>query len=68
MAGAEFPGRPALYMAGGSRMHKFTLGGVVIFSKTPKTDVLQLESVIYGEQMCSNFGYELAVADVNGDK
>lgn len=46
-------------------------GQVVLFSKFGVGDTKQMMDVKYvisGEQFASSFGYELATADLNGDK
>lgn len=61
------------YVAGAPRAHG--TGQVVIFSKLATEDwgrtdlnILNFTLLLKGEQFGSNFGYEVASADVNGDK
>ncbi|XP_035439524.2 integrin alpha-PS1 isoform X1 [Spodoptera frugiperda] len=71
-SGNFFGGDKASYVAGAPRAHG--TGQVVIFSKLATEDwgrtdlnILNLTLLLKGEQFGSNFGYEVASADVNGD-
>lgn len=68
----KFFSNKASYVAGAPRSHG--TGQVVIFSKLATEDwgrtdlnILNLSLLLKGEQFGSNFGYEVASADVNGD-
>lgn len=48
-------------------------GQVVLFAKNQggpmdKSAIMSVKQIISGEQFASSFGYEVATADVNGDK
>ncbi|CAH0585673.1 unnamed protein product [Chrysodeixis includens] len=71
-SGNFFGGDRASYVAGAPRAHG--TGEVVIFSKLATEDwgrtdlnILNFTLLLKGEQFGSNFGYEVASADVNGD-
>ena len=71
-SGNFFGGDKASYVAGAPRAHG--TGQVVIFSKLATEDwgrtdlnILNFTLLLKGEQFGSNFGYEVASADVNGD-
>lgn len=55
------------FVAGAPRGGSGT-GQVVLFTKQTGNSVLHVQLVINGEQFASSFGYEIAAADVNGDK
>lgn len=59
-----------VYVTGAPRANG--TGKVVLFTKRPGIETLLVlkgnKYVIKGEQLASNFGYELATADLNGDK
>lgn len=67
VTGGRYFGNHLSYAAGAPRSDDH--GQVVIFSKTYSTESLEMSvtQIIDGEQFASNFGYELATADVNGD-
>lgn len=72
MAGASFFNPEPSYAAGAPRSRG--TGQVVIFSKrvivdwnSPDVNILNVSLILNGEQFGSSFGYEVAVADVNGD-
>ena len=63
-----FFGKPNMAYAAGAPRANGT-GQVVLFTKLrPSVNVMDPKLVISGEQFASSFGYELATADVNGDK
>ncbi|XP_026327336.1 integrin alpha-PS1 isoform X2 [Hyposmocoma kahamanoa] len=73
VTGAPFFGEKPSYAAGAPRSRG--TGQVVLFSKRSANDyndpnfmILKTILVLKGEQFGSSFGYELATADVNGDK
>lgn len=43
-------------------------GQVVMFVKTKKENPMAVRLIVPGEQFASSFGYEVASADLNGDK
>lgn len=56
-----------VYAAGAPRGNG--TGQVVLFTKSsPSVKLLDVKLVISGDQFASSFGYELATADLNGDK
>ena len=58
-----------VYVAGAPRNHQ--TGEVILFTKlgySSSNRLLQERLIIKGEQIASNFGYEVIGADVNGDK
>lgn len=56
-----------VYAAGAPRANG--TGQVVLFTKISKfVNLMDVKLVISGEQFASSFGYELATADLNGDK
>ncbi|XP_025410272.1 integrin alpha-PS1 isoform X2 [Sipha flava] len=56
-----------VYAAGAPRANG--TGQVVLFTKIkPSVNLMDVKLVISGEQFASSFGYELATADLNGDK
>lgn len=70
---AKFFGSQSSYAAGAPRSEG--TGQVVLFGKRSANDyndpnfmILKTILVLKGEQFGSSFGYELANADVNGDK
>lgn len=67
VTGGRYFGNHMSYAAGAPRA--LGHGQVVIFSKgiPANTNPIPVTIVIDGEQFASNFGYELATADVNGD-
>lgn len=54
------------YVAGASRSNR--TGRVIFFPKNNSSDTLSAKLILNGEQIASNFGYSLAVVDLNGDK
>lgn len=72
VAAASFFDRAPSYATGAPRSRG--TGDVVIFSKRvivdwndPEVNILNVTLILNGEQFGSSFGYEVAVADVNGD-
>lgn len=66
-AGSFFGEQSMVYVAGAPRGNG--TGQVVLFTKISKlVNLMDIKLVISGEQLASNFGYELATADLNGDK
>lgn len=72
VAGGMFFGNKSSYVAGAPRAQG--TGQVVIFNKKDTADwgrtdldILHFTLILKGEQFGSSFGYEVAVADVNGD-
>lgn len=65
--GHYFGAAQMAYAAGAPRSNG--TGQVVLFSKFGEKDKTHMEKVLQldGEQFASNFGYELATGDVNGD-
>lgn len=56
-----------VYAAGAPRSNG--TGQVVLFTKhVPPVNLMNVNLVISGEQFASNFGYELATADLNSDE
>lgn len=56
-----------VYAAGAPRANG--TGQVILFTKfKPSVTLMDVKIVISGEQFASSFGYELATADLNGDK
>lgn len=56
-----------VYAAGAPRANG--TGQVVLFTKSkPSLNLMDVNLTISGEQFASSFGYELATADLNGDK
>ncbi|XP_050439552.1 integrin alpha-PS1 isoform X2 [Adelges cooleyi] len=56
-----------VYAAGAPRANG--TGQVVLFTRSrPSVGLMDVKLVISGEQFASSFGYELATADLNGDK
>lgn len=56
-----------VYVAGAPRADG--TGQVVLFSKHgSRSSIMDVLQVISGEQFASSFGYEVASADINGDK
>lgn len=66
VAVGDFFGNGFYYAAGAPRSNG--TGQVLIFSKTPNQSKMDFVLVVNGEQFASSFGYELASADINGDK
>lgn len=66
VAGGELLGKE-MYIAAGAPRSDGT-GQVVIFKKQPSITIMDVVKVLSGEQFTSNFGYEMTVADINGDK
>lgn len=65
-AGQYFGSRMA-YAAGAPRADG--TGQVVLFTKLkPTVSIMDVLLVLKGEQFASSFGYEVATADINGDK
>lgn len=65
---ANFLGEQKMVYAAGAPRANGT-GQVVLFTKLgPPVNLMDVNEVISGEQFASNFGYELANADPNGDK
>lgn len=63
-----FFGKPNMAYAAGAPRANGT-GQVVLFTKLrPSVNLMDARLVISGEQFASSFGYELATADLNGDK
>ncbi|XP_060847943.1 integrin alpha-PS1 isoform X2 [Rhopalosiphum padi] len=63
-----FFGKPHMVYAAGAPRANGT-GQVVLFTKVrPSVNLMDARLVISGEQFASSFGYELATADLNGDK
>lgn len=67
VTGAKFFGREVSFAAGAPRSN--STGQVLFFSKdrTSPNSILKTNLIINGEQFASNFGYEIATADLNGD-
>lgn len=69
-AGEFFASSQMVFAAGAPRAGG--TGQVVLFSRRPLADAtvhtLNVLQIIRGEQFASSFGYEVATADVNGDK
>lgn len=67
-AAAMFFGENKMVYVSGSPRANGT-GQVVLFTKLrPSVNLMDVKLVINGEQFASSFGYELATADLNGDK
>lgn len=67
VTGGNFLGKEVLYAGGAPR--SAGVGQVLIFGKVSKaTPTLAVKLRLNGEQYFSSFGYEIAAADVNGDK
>jgi len=65
-AGKYF-GSKMSYAAGAPRANG--TGQVVIFSKARKSEKqLHVQLVLSGQQFASSFGYQVATADLNGDR
>lgn len=65
---AFFLGEPTMVYATGAPRANGT-GQVVLLTKLrPPVNVMDVKLVISGEQFASSFGYEIATADLNGDK
>lgn len=65
---AHFLGKQKMVYAAGAPRSNGT-GQVVLFTKHGSNKiVMDVNLVISGEQFASNFGYELATADLNGDE
>jgi len=63
-----FFGKPNMAYAAGAPRANGT-GQVVLFTKLrPSVNLMDARLIISGEQFASSFGYELATADLNGDK
>lgn len=43
-------------------------GQVFLFNRYEKTEKMEIAMVLNGEQLGSGFGYQVASADLNGDK
>ena len=69
MTAAKFFGDSMSYVTGAPRGKE---NGQVIFFSKPKekisSGILSVDLTLVGEQFASSFGYEIATADVNGDK
>ncbi|VVC46162.1 Hypothetical protein CINCED_3A016546 [Cinara cedri] len=64
---AYFLGSQIVYAAGAPRANG--TGQVILFTTfKPSVTLMDVQVVISGEQFASSFGYELATADLNGDK
>lgn len=67
VAGGNFFGDKMAYATGAPRSQE--TGQVLIFSKTQRNvNPMALRLTLDGEQFASSFGYEVAAADINGDK
>lgn len=67
-AAGSFLGEQSMVYAAGAPRANGT-GQVVLFTKISKfVNLMDVKLVISGEQFASSFGYELATADLNGDK
>lgn len=66
VTGGNYFGKEMMYAAGAPRSNGS--GQVLLFSKKNYQSTLEVRLRINGEQFASSFGYELASADVNGDK
>lgn len=55
-----------VYAAGAPRSNE--TGQVVLYIRHKEEEELKLVTILDGEQLASSFGYEIASADVNGDK
>ena len=66
VAVGDFFGNGLFYAAGAPRSNG--TGQVILFSKTYQQSKMDYVLAINGEQFASSFGYELASADINGDK
>ncbi|KAK9501601.1 hypothetical protein O3M35_012297 [Rhynocoris fuscipes] len=66
VAAGDFFGQGLSYAAGAPRSNG--TGQVVIFNKVKPFSIMQHAMTLTGDLYTSNFGYEMATADVNGDK
>lgn len=65
---AYFLGKQKMVYAAGAPRANGT-GQVILFTKIGSAvNLMVVNLVISGEQFASNFGYELATADLNGDE
>ncbi|XP_011505968.1 PREDICTED: integrin alpha-PS1 [Ceratosolen solmsi marchali] len=62
----DFFGSGLAYAAGAPRSNG--TGQVVLFTRHFQKPIMEITLTLNGEQFASSFGYELASADVNGDK
>lgn len=62
----DFFGSGLAYAAGAPRSNG--TGQVLLFTRTSQVSDMNTILVLNGEQFASSFGYEIAAADVNGDK
>ncbi|CAB0016873.1 unnamed protein product [Nesidiocoris tenuis] len=63
---ANFFGNGIVYAAGAPRSNG--TGQVILFTKKTAVTTMSTHMVLTGDMYTSNFGYELATADVNGDR
>uniref|UniRef100_A0A146L1L1 Integrin alpha-PS1 n=1 Tax=Lygus hesperus TaxID=30085 RepID=A0A146L1L1_LYGHE len=63
---ADFFGNGIAYAAGAPRSDG--TGQVILFNRKLAVTMMTTQMVLSGDMYTSNFGYELATADVNGDK
>lgn len=62
----DFFGNGLVYASGAPRSNG--TGQVILFTRTAYVATMDVTTVLNGEQFASSFGYEIAAADVNGDK
>jgi integrin alpha 7 len=62
----DFFGSGLAYAAGAPRSNG--TGQVILFTRHFQKPLMEVTLTLNGEQFASSFGYELASADVNGDK
>lgn len=62
----DFFGNGLAYAAGAPRSNG--TGQVILFTRQSPKPIMEVTMSLNGEQFASSFGYELASADVNGDK
>ncbi|XP_014210649.1 integrin alpha-PS1 [Copidosoma floridanum] len=62
----DFFGNGLAYAAGAPRSNG--TGQVVLFTRHFQKPIMEVTMSLNGEQFASSFGYEIAAADVNGDK
>ena len=62
----NFFGKGLAYAAGAPRSNG--TGQVVILTREYRKEDMDVALILDGQQFASSFGYEIAAADVNGDK
>lgn len=62
----DYFGTGLAYAAGAPRSNG--TGQVVLFTRQYQKPIMKVTLTLDGEQLAASFGYELASADVNGDK